>query len=93
MLFSLIQLYLDANDGKDLFKKDATFSVRYGLGARNGGQLGLSFESVNLPGYFVRHAGGRLQVSKMEKSATFNMDSTWGPVTAQIQVSHQTQTG
>jgi len=86
------KLYLDANDGKALFKADATFNVHYGLGAGNGGRFGISFESVNVAGSFIRHAGVRLQISKMTNSAVFKMDSTWEPVTAQVQVSHQTQT-
>merc|ERR1712072_457671 len=86
------KLYLDKYDGKDLFKKDATFNVRFGLGVGHGGRFGISFESINLPGFFVRHVGARLQISKMDNSAAFKMDSTFQPVTAQVQVSHQTQT-
>ena len=37
------------SDGKPLFKKDATFNVRYGLGASNS-NFGISFESFNMPG-------------------------------------------
>ena len=88
------KLYLETNNGKALFKADATFNVRFGLGAsHHGGRFGISFESVNHAGFFIRHAGSRLVISKMDGSAAFKMDSTWQPVTAQVQVSHQTQTG
>ena len=75
-----------------LFKKDATFNVRYGLGASNG-RFGISFESVNYPGYFIGFVGKsfRLGIMKMVNTAAFKSSITWTPVTAQVQITHHTQ--
>ena len=79
------KLYVDANDNSALFNQDATFNARYGLGATNG-QFGISFESVNKPGYFINVIGARTQISRMANTAAFKMSATFMPVTAQVQV-------
>ena len=44
-------LRLDADDGSDIFRQDATFFRRAGLADSDWA----SFESVNFPGYYIRH--------------------------------------
>jgi hypothetical protein len=75
-------LYASANDNSAVFKKCATFNVRYGVGAGHG-HFGISFESLNVPGYFITVVGKRLKIVK--KSAAPKMAATWLPVTAQVQ--------
>jgi len=82
-------LYASANDNSALFKKCATFNVRYGVGAGNG-RFGISFESINFPGYFITVVGMRLKIVKM--STALKKAATWTPVTAQVKVTHTTQT-
>ena len=86
------KLYVDASDGKDLFKKDSTFNVRYGLAATQG-RFGISFESFNHPGWFIGHTGSsfRLAILKKSNSKGYKMLTTWMPVTSQIKVTHQSQ--
>lgn len=83
------KLYADVNDKSALFKKDATFNVRYGLAATNG-HFGISFESVNYPGHFISLNGARGMVVKMSNSAAFKMSSTFVPVIAHIKIEHRT---
>ena len=85
------KLYVMGNDNSALFKKDATFNVRYGLGASNG-RFGISFESVNFPGYFISLNGARGQIMKMANTGAFKMASTFMPVVAQVKVTHKTTT-
>ena len=86
------KLYVDVSNNTPLFKKDATFNVRYGLGASRG-RFGISFESVNYPGYFIGFVGKsfRLGIMKMVNTAAFKSAITWTPVTAQVQITHHTQ--
>ena len=37
----------------------------------------LSLESVNYPGYFIRHQGSRLRISKNDGTALFKTDASW----------------
>jgi hypothetical protein len=78
-------LYANANDKSAVFKKDATFNIRNSVSA---GQ-GYSLESLNHPGYFITVVGKRLKIVK--KSAALKMAATWLPVTAQVEITHQTQ--
>lgn len=38
---------------------------------------GVSFESVDRPGYYLRHCDGKLSISEKEDSDLFNADATW----------------
>ena len=67
------QLWLDPNDGSDLFKNDATFQRRPGLAD----ERLISFESVNYPGYFVRHKNYRLWIDPHDGSGLFMQDATF----------------
>jgi hypothetical protein len=60
-----------------LDKKDATFWLRPGLAHPRG----VSFDSVNYPGYFLRHQGFRIKLHKRENSDLFKKDATfkWEP--------------
>ena len=86
------KLYVDVPNGKDIFTRDATFHVRYGLGASQS-RFGVSFESFNHPGYFIGHIGSsfRLQVLKKVDTPAFKMSTTWMPVTSQVKMAQQTQ--
>jgi hypothetical protein len=56
------------------FLQDASFIQRAG----NAGQ-GVSFESTNYPGRFIRHAGYLLWVHQKDGSDLFNKDSSFVP--------------
>ena len=59
--------------------KDASYIVRNATNGRSGY---ISFESVNFPGYFIRHAGFRLYVHRRDGSGIFNDDSSFRAVPA-----------
>ena len=56
-----------------LDRQDATFTVRAGLADNSC----FTFESVNLPGRFLRHAGYRLQTAGNDSTTTFAQDATF----------------
>jgi len=51
------EIWNDRFDGSDLNKKDASFKV---VAANNNKPGYVSFESVNYPGYFLRHSDYKL---------------------------------
>ena len=61
------------NPGDALLGLDSSFYVRPGNSDANQ----VSFESVNFPGRFLRHAGFRLFLHPKDGSALFNADSTF----------------
>jgi len=61
----------------DLLKADATYTIRAGLADANC----YSFESVNYPGQYLRHASSRVQNSVDDGSALMHADATWCPRT------------
>ncbi|MEV8504209.1 AbfB domain-containing protein [Actinoplanes sp. NPDC051475] len=54
-------------------RADATFTVRAGFADSSC----YSFESVNFPGQYLRHAGYRLQKSSNDNTTTFQQDATF----------------
>jgi hypothetical protein len=56
-----------------LLKNDATYTVRAGLADGSC----YSFESVNYPGQFLRHADSRVRNSVNDGSALLRADATW----------------
>jgi hypothetical protein len=56
-----------------LLKNDATYTVRAGLADANC----YSFESVNFPGQFLRHADSRVRNSVNDGTALLRADATW----------------
>jgi hypothetical protein len=62
-----------AVDGSELLKNDATYTIRSGLADANC----YSFESVNYPGQYRRHANYRVQNSVNDGSALMRADATW----------------
>ncbi|MFV2114820.1 AbfB domain-containing protein [Micromonospora sp. LOL_025] len=56
-----------------LLKNDATYTIRAGLADANC----YSFESVNFPGEYLRHAGSRVRNSPNDGSALMRADATW----------------
>ncbi len=75
------RLKLQQNSGDDLFKHDATFFWRPGLSSIGNHSAAdqCSFESVNLPGLFIRHRDFHLFVEKSSVNpGSFNEDATFG---------------
>jgi hypothetical protein len=56
-----------------LRKADATWTLRVGLAETNC----YSFESVNYPGYFLRHTGFKLYLRKNDNTQAFRNDATF----------------
>jgi hypothetical protein len=54
-------------------RRDATFAVRAGLAD----STCYTFESVNFPGRYLRHAGYRLQTAANDNTTTFAQDATF----------------
>ncbi|TPW77407.1 AbfB domain-containing protein [Schumannella soli] len=54
-------------------KADATFTIRRGLADSSC----YSFESVNYPGRFLRHADSRLRIANDDGTALMRADATW----------------
>jgi hypothetical protein len=54
-------------------RQDATFTVRAGLADNTCS----TFESVNFPGRYLRHAGYRLQIATNDGTAVFAQDATF----------------
>lgn len=85
------RIKLQPNDNSNLFEYDATFKIVPGLYAGEPGGFainGNSFESINYPGYYLRHRDFHLWVEpndnseQFKKDATFIMrppDAVWGP--------------
>jgi len=64
---------VNTDDGSDLFLKDSSFYIRPAL---DGGQ-GESYESVNYPGYFIRHQNYIVKISRKEHTHLFKKDASW----------------
>lgn len=59
-------------------KNSAIFRVVNGLaGNQCGSSLSISFELVNLPGYYLRHQNSRIILSRLDGSVLFNKDATF----------------
>ncbi len=71
------RVYLERNDGSELFKKDATFEVTQGNAAQEGA---ISFRSVNFPNHFLRHKNFELWIDE-SRDAHFAADSSFTLVT------------
>ena len=76
---------LAPDDGSELFEQDATFCTRLSLdGGTDGGNLAAySFESLNLPGYFLRAYFGQLWIARsggplpQDNATTFAAEASW----------------
>ncbi|MFE5603389.1 aldehyde dehydrogenase family protein [Streptomyces coelicoflavus] len=64
--------FVDANSAT-LLKQDATWTLRRGLADSSC----YSFESVNYPGRFLRHADSRIRTATDDGSALFRQDATF----------------
>jgi hypothetical protein len=62
------------NPTNQLDRQDATFILRPGL---NGANDTVSFESVNFPGFFLRHSGNRLKLMENDNSPNFSRDASY----------------
>ena len=61
----------------ELFKKDASWIPHEGIADPQGPAV--SFESVNYPGEYIRHSGGRVRKDQNDASHLFYEDATWYP--------------
>ena len=66
------RLRLDANDGSDIFKADATFCPEPGLAGHS-----LTLRSKNFPTYVLRERGGQLWIDPQASDAAFRNSATW----------------
>lgn len=56
-------------------KKDASWIPCEGIA----NSKGVSFESMNCPGEYIRHCGGRIRINRNDGSNLFCEDATWYP--------------
>lgn len=68
------RLKLARNDGSQLFRQDATFCQRSGVGG-----TGVSFESYNFPAHYIRHKNFELWIDPSDGSDLFRNDATFIP--------------
>ena len=72
------RVVLSTNDNSDIFKRDATWCGRDGLGGP-----GISFESKNFPGRYLRHYNAELWLAQKggplpsDAAASFEADVSW----------------
>ncbi|MCC8338993.1 AbfB domain-containing protein [Streptomyces sp. R1] len=67
------------DDGSALFRQDATFCARPGIGGQ-----GVTFESINIPGSYLRHfesavyiASGSGAEDSYNRPQTLTADASW----------------
>ena len=68
-------MWINRSDGSDLFRQDASFRPR-----SNSFQTDpyASFESVNFPGYFVRHRVALGEISRLDPASMLDrLDASW----------------
>ncbi len=67
-----------ADDGTALFRQDATFCARPGVGG-----TGVTFESLNVPGAYLRHFDSAVSIASgagsggFDRPQTLTADSSW----------------
>lgn len=66
-------VHLDASDGSELFKNDASFFMR----ANKYFPGYTSLESCNFPGHFLRHQNYKMKLHKEDSSQLFKMDASF----------------
>lgn len=72
---------LHANDGSEIFPKDATWCAKPGLSGS-----GVSLEAFNVPGRYLRHVNGELWLANdsglfaWDAPGVFKQDATWAVV-------------
>lgn len=69
---SNFQLRLSSDEQTVLFRRDATFCAREGFLPGS-----LSLESVNFPGFFLRHVGDQMWLDQFDGSADFRADGSF----------------
>lgn len=67
---------IDASDGSELFKADATWCEQPGLAGS-----GLSLQSKNMPSAYLRHRGGEVW-AEAGSDALYKQDATWAAAPA-----------
>ncbi|VUD62783.1 Glucan endo-1,3-beta-glucosidase A1 [Thalassocella blandensis] len=66
------KVFIDVDDGSDLYAKDATFFRRAGLNGK-----GTSFESYNFRGSYLRHRDGKLFLNSHDGTNLFKNDASF----------------
>lgn len=69
---SSFRLQTGTEDGTALFRRDATFCPRAGLVDRS-----IALESLNFPGFFLRHVGPELWIDQFDGSTSFRAQSAF----------------
>ncbi len=67
--------WLDAPDPSELFTLDSNFRVVPGLSGQ-----GVSFQSINYPGHYLRHSGFAIFLHPRESTALYHEDASFIPV-------------
>ena len=70
------RLKLSKAENTDLFRNDATFCLRKGIARPTEKEL-YSFESLNFPGYFIRHTDFELRILQDDGGNLFKPDATF----------------
>ncbi|WP_053220814.1 AbfB domain-containing protein [Methylobacterium indicum] len=75
------QIYQQANDGGDIFKRGATFTPRAGLAGTCGCTTGTctSYESIDWPGYYLRHQNFNFYIAQPDGGDLFKQDASFCP--------------
>ncbi|BAQ47088.1 MULTISPECIES: AbfB domain-containing protein [Methylobacterium] len=75
------QIYQQANDGGDVFKRGATFTPRAGLAGNCGCNTGpcTSYESIDWPGYYLRHQNFSFYIAQSDGGDLFKQDASFCP--------------
>ncbi len=73
------QGFIQASDGSAIFKNDASFIQNTALSGTCGCNSGIcvSYQSVNYPGYYLRHQNFNLYLGKPDGSSLFNQDASF----------------
>lgn len=73
------QIFQQTNDGGDIFRRGATFTQRAALAGSCGCNTGTcaSYESVDWPGYYVRHRNYAFYIDRSDNSDVFKQDASF----------------
>jgi len=70
--------YITKCAAKDVVcRNDASWAVKYGFIKSTYCEKTVSFESFNVPGYHLRHAGNRLMISAFADKDLYRKDASW----------------
>ncbi|MGX7704439.1 AbfB domain-containing protein [Methylobacterium sp. Gmos1] len=74
------QIFQQGNDGGDVFRRGATFIPRAPLAGTCGcSGTCTSYESIDWPGYYLRHQNFSFYIAQPDGGATYNQDASFCP--------------